>query len=161
MKYFFLIFSLPLLIVAVSSCGAARPVIQPTDSTRVEVRYETRTIHDTAFVELPVIVERIATLDTLSQLENDYAKSEAIVSAGVLSHSLETKPVKLPVKVDRVTVYKDSLVYRDRVVKETIEIEKKLSAWQSFRMLVGTITLLMAAVWLVIRIVSFYASAKK
>ena len=161
MKYFSLQLSLAMLLVAASACGAVRPVIQPTDSTRVEVRYETRTVHDTAFVELPVIVERIATLDTLSQLENEYAKSDAIVSAGILSHSLETKPVKLPVKIDRVTVYKDSLVYRDRVVKETIEIEKKLSAWQSFRMLVGTITLLMAAIWLVIRIVSFYATAKK
>ena len=161
MKYFSFHLSLLLLLVAASACGAARPVIKPADSTRVEVRYETRTVHDTAYVELPVIIEKVQTLDTASTLENDYAKSDAIVSAGILSHSLETKPVKLPVKVDRVTVYKDSLVYRDRVVKETIEIEKKLSAWQSFRMLVGTVTLLMAAAWLVIRLVSFYASAKK
>lgn len=161
MKYCFHIFSLLLLLAAASACGAVRPLAKTADSTRVEVRYKTVTVHDTAFVELPVIVERVTTLDTLSQLENDYAKSDAIVSAGILCHSLETKPVKLPVKIDRVTVYKDSLVYRDRVVKETIEIEKKLSAWQSFRMLVGTITMLMAAIWLVIRIVSFYVSAKK
>ena len=161
MKYLSFHLSLLLLLVAASACGAARPVNKPADSTRVEVRYETRTVHDTAYVELPVIIEKVQTLDTASTLENDYAKSDAIVSAGILSHSLETKPVVLPVKVDRVTVYKDSLVYRDRVVKETIEIEKKLSAWQSFRMLVGTVTLLMAAVWLVMRLVSFYASAKK
>ena len=161
MKYFSLQLSLAMLLAAASACGAVRPMIQPTDSTRVEVRYETRTVHDTAFVELPVIVERVATLDTLSQLENDYAKSDAIVSAGILSHSLETKPVKLPVKVDRVTVYKDSLVYRDRVVKETIEIEKKLSAWQSFRMLVGSITMLLAAIWVGMRLVFFFKSAKK
>ena len=82
MKYFSLQLSLAMLLVAASACGAVRPGIQPNDSTRVEVRYETRTVHDTAFVELPVIVERVATLDTLSQLENEYAKSDATVSAG-------------------------------------------------------------------------------
>ena len=161
MKYFSLQLSLAMLLVAASACGAVRPVIQPTDSTRVEVRYETVTVHDTAYVELPVIIEKIQTLDTTSTLENDYARSEATVTAGILSHSLETKPVKLPVKIDRVTVYKDSLVYRDRVVKETIEIEKKLSAWQSFRMLVGSITMLLAAIWVGVRLVFFFKSAKK
>lgn len=160
MKYFNF-FSLLLLLVAPSACGAVRPVIQPTDSTRVEVRYETRTVHDTAYVELPVIVERVATFDTTSALENAYAKSEAIVAAGILNHSLETKPLKLPVKVERVTVYKDSLVYRDRVVTETIEKEKKLTAWQSFRRIVGSITLLLAAIWVGVRLVSFVKSAKK
>ena len=161
MKYCFHIFSLLLLLAAASACGAVRPLAKTADSTRVEVRSKTVTVHDTAFVELPVIVERVTTLDTLSQLENDYAKSDAIVSAGILCHSLETKPVKLPVKIDRVTVYKDSLVYRDRVVKETIEIEKKLSAWQSFRMLVGSITMLLAAIWVGVRLVFFFKSAKK
>ena len=161
MKYFSLQLSLAMLLVAASACGAVRPVIQPTDSTRVEVRYETVTVHDTAYVELPVIIEKIQTLDTTSTLENDYARSEATVTAGILSHSLETKPVKLPVKIDRVTVYKDSLVYRDRVVKETIEIEKKLSVWQSFRMLVGSITMLLAAIWVGVRLVFFFKSAKK
>ena len=161
MKYFFYLFSLLLLLEVASACGAARPLAKTADSTRVEVRYETVTVRDTAFVELPVIVEKIQTLDTTSTLENDYAKSEATVTAGILSHSLETKPVKHPVKIDRVTVYKDSLVYRDRVVKETIEIEKKLSAWQSFRMLVGSITMLLAAIWVGVRLVFFFKSAKK
>ena len=161
MKYFFHLFPLLLLLAAASACGAVRPLAKTADSTRVEVRYETVTVHDTAYVELPVIIEKIQTLDTTSTLENDYAKSEATVTAGILSHSLETKPVKLPVKIDRVTVYKDSLVYRDRVVKETIEIEKKLSAWQSFRMLVGSITMLLAAIWVGVRLVFFFKSAKK
>ena len=161
MKYFFHLFPLLLLLAAASACGAVRPLAKTADSTRVEVRYETVTVHDTAYVELPVIIEKIQTLDTTSTLENDYARSEATVTAGILSHSLETKPVKLPVKIDRVTVYKDSLVYRDRVVKETIEIEKKLSAWQSFRMLVGSITMLLAAIWVGVRLVFFFKSAKK
>ena len=95
------------------------------------------TIHDTAYVQLPVIVERVATLDTASVLENKYAKSAAFVSGGVLTHSLETKPAKEPVSVEKQIVYRDSLIYRDRVVTETVEVEKKLSAWQSFKMKVG------------------------
>lgn len=95
------------------------------------------TIHDTAYVQLPVIVERVATLDTASILENKYAKSAALVSGGVLTHSLETKPAKAPVSVEKQIVYRDSLIYRDRVVIETVEVEKKLSAWQSFKMKAG------------------------
>ena len=90
----------------------------------MEVRYETKTVHDTAFVELPVIVERVATLDTASVLENKYAKSAASVSGGVLTHSLETKPVREPVSVEKQIVYRDSLVFRDKVQTVTVEVEK-------------------------------------
>ena len=68
---------LPLLLLfAASACGTVR-TLPVQDSTRVEVRTEVRTVHDTAFVELPVIVERVSTLDTASVLENKYAKSAA------------------------------------------------------------------------------------
>ena len=97
MKYCFHCFSLLLLLAAASACGAARPLANTADSTRVEVRYETLTVHDTAYVELPVIIEKIQTLDTTSKLENDYARSEATVTDGILRHSLETKPAQLPV----------------------------------------------------------------
>jgi F420-dependent methylenetetrahydromethanopterin dehydrogenase len=67
-----------------AACGTARPVLE-SDSTRVEVKTVVEKIIDTAYVELPVIVEKVATLDTASILENKYAKSEAIVSGGVLT----------------------------------------------------------------------------
>lgn len=38
---------------------------------------EVKTVVDTAYVELPVIVEKVTTLDTVSVLENKYAKSAA------------------------------------------------------------------------------------
>lgn len=100
----------------------------------MEVKTVVETIHDTAYVQLPVIVERAATLDTASILENKYAKSAALVSGGVLTHSLETKPAKEPVSVEKQIIYRDSLIYRDRVLTETVEDEKKLSTWQSFKM---------------------------
>ena len=120
-----------------AACGTARPVLE-SDSTRVEVKTVVERVVDTAYVELPVIVEKVATLDTASVLENKYAKSEAIVSGGVLTHSLATKPVREPVKVEKEIVYRDSLVYRDRVVKEDIYIEKELTFWQKFRLKLGS-----------------------
>lgn len=123
-------------VLILTACGTVRPVLSQ-DSTRVEVKTVVETVHDTAYVQLPIIVERVATLDTASVLENKYAKSAASVSAGVLTHSLETKPVKEPVSVEKQIVYRDSLVYRDRVVTETVEVEKKLSSWQSFKMKAG------------------------
>ena len=119
-----------------SACGVARPVLE-SDNTRVEVKTVVERVVDTAYVELPVIVEKVATLDTASVLENKYAKSAASVSGGVLTHSLETKPVREPVAVEKQIVYRDSTVYRDRIQTVTVEVEKKLSGWQQAKLRVG------------------------
>ena len=142
-------FLFPLALLGASSCGAARQVSPSvTDSTRVEVHTVTETVHDTAYIELPVIVERIITRDTTSTLENDYARSEASVQNGFLHHSLETKPVKHPVQIETKIVYRDSLIYRDRVETKTVEVERQLTKWQSFKMRTGgaTLTLLLLAI---------------
>ena len=127
------IFVIALLLTA---CGVARPVLDQ-DNTKVEVKTVVERVVDTAYVELPVIVEKIATLDTVSVLENKYAKSAATVSGGVLTHSLETKPVREPVKVEKQIVYRDSLVYRDRIQTVTKEVEKPLTGWQQAKLRVG------------------------
>ena len=140
--------ALPLLLLsllAASACSTVRP-LPSTDSTKVEVRYETKTVHDTAFVELPVIVERVATLDTASVLENKYAKSAASVSGGVLTHSLETKPVREPVSVEKQIVYRDSLVFRDRVQTVTVEVEKKPTWWQTLKMRLGLVAIVLIVI---------------
>ncbi len=133
------------LLLAATSCGSLRRVAE-ADSTRVEVRTEVKTIHDTSWVELPVIVERVATLDTASVLENKYARSEATVSGGILSHSLETKPVKQPVAVESREIVRDSIVFRDRVVQENIYIEKQLNGWQKFRLRLADVALILIAI---------------
>ena len=133
------------LLLAATSCGSLRRVAE-VDITRVEVRTEVKTIHDTAWMELPVIVERVATLDTASVLENKYARSEASVSGGILSHSLETKPVKQPVAVESREIVRDSIVFRDRVVHEDIYIEKQLNGWQKFRLRMGDVSLILIAI---------------
>ena len=127
MKYFTIILA-SLLCVA---CASARQVT-PSENTRVEVRTETIFQKDTVYLELPVIVEKVQTLDTMSVLENRYAKSEAVITDGVLVHSLTTKPVKEPVPVETKVVYRDSLVYMDKIVKETVEVVKPLLGLNKF-----------------------------
>ena len=119
-----------------TACGVVRPVLE-SDNTKVEVKTVVRTVTDTAYIELPVIVEKVATLDTASVLENKYAKSEASVSGGVLHHSLQTKPVREPVSVESREIVRDSVVYRDRIQTRTVEVEKKLTGWQQAKMKVG------------------------
>ena len=148
-----------LLALGVVACGTVRPVTG-VDSTKVEVHTETVIQHDTAYVELPVIVEKVATLDTTSTLENTYAKSEAVVTAGILHHSLETKPVSIPVKVETKTVYKDSLVYRDRVQTQTVEVEKKLNWWQKLKLKAGGLFLILTLIGLVYIIVNLFVKPK-
>ena len=148
-----------LLALGVVACGTVRPVTG-VDSTKVEVHTETVIQHDTAYVELPVIVEKVATLDTTSTLENTYAKSEAVVTAGILRHSLETKPVSIPVKVETKTVYRDSLVFRDRVQTQTVEVEKKLNWWQKLKLKAGGLFLILTLIGIVYIILNLFVKPK-
>ena len=141
MKYY-----LPLLLLlAASACSTVRQLPAVTDSTKVEVRVVEKIVRDTAWVELPVIIEKRATLDTSSVLENKYAESEAQVSNGVLTHSLATKPVREPVSVEYKEIVRDSIIFRDRVQRQTIEVERKLTWWQSLKMKAGGVALLAIA----------------
>lgn len=132
MKNFFLI-SFTLLCVA---CCALKQVT-PSEQSRVEVRTETVIQKDTVYLELPVIVEKVQTLDTCSVLENKYSKSEALISGGILAHSLATKPVCEPVVVDKQIVYRDSLMFVDKVITNTVEVEKPISAGDLFFLKLG------------------------
>ena len=136
MKNFSSFFLLLALTLSATSCGTVRPVLGQ-DSTHVEVKVVEKIVRDTAWLELPVIVEKIQTLDTTSVLENKYAKSEAKVSAGVLTHSLATKPVKEPVSIEIKEIVRDSIVYRDQIRTETVEVERKLTSWQTLKMKTG------------------------
>ena len=142
------------LAFGVVACGTVRPVLG-TDSTKVEVRTETRLVHDTAYIEIPVIQEKVSTLDTTSHLENKYAKSEAIVSGGVLTHSLATKPVREPVAVEIKEIIRDSIVYRDQVRTETVEVEKELTPWQALKMKTGGLFIGLSLAFILFLIIYF------
>ena len=121
------------LCVACSVARQAAPSEKIITETHIETVFQT----DTVFLEVPKIVEKIVTADTVSVLENEYAKSEASVSDGLLAHSLETKPIQQPIEVQTKIVYRDSVVFKDVVVYETVEVEKELTGWQSFKMKMG------------------------
>ena len=149
-----------LLLLAASACSTVRQLSSVTDSTKVEVRVVEKIVRDTAYVELPVIVEKVATLDTASVLENKYAKSEASVSGGVLTHSLATKPVREPVAVEYKEVVRDSIVYRDRIETQTVEVEKKLTWWQTLKMKAGGLFLLIALIGIIYIIITNFINLK-
>ena len=149
--------TLLLFTLLLTACGVARPVLE-SDNTKVEVKVVEKIVKDTAWFELPVIVEKVATLDTASVLENKYAKSEAVVSGGVLHHSLTTKPVREPVSVESKETVRDSIVYRDRIQTKTVEVEKKLTWWQSLKMKTGGITLLAIVLIVILFLISHFTN---
>ena len=155
MKTFFLVLSL----LSCVACGTLKQVT-PTESVRTDVRVETVIQKDTIYLEIPVIEKVVETLDTASVIENKYAKSAASVRNGVLVHSLATKPVNEPVIVDKQIVYRDSLVYVDRINTETIEVEKPLTGWQQVKLALGTIALLAIIAWIVYTIIHFLFTKK-
>ena len=123
-----------LFVLVLSSCCHKhyQPQVIYNDSIRVEIRE--RIVHDTVTFSVPEIVERVVTRDTSSHLENDWATSDASVSDGFLSHSLETKPhtVYVPVAVpvhDTVIVEKEA---QETVIEN--EVEKPLPWWQKARL---------------------------
>ena len=132
MKNFILVL-FSLLCVA---CGSVKQVT-PTERVVTETRIETVFQTDTVLLEIPKIVEKVVTKDTVSVLENDYAKSQAVISDGLLAHSLETKPVQKPVEVHTKIVYRDSIIVKDNVIVQTVEVEKELTGWQTFKMKTG------------------------
>ena len=97
-----------LLCVACGSVKQVTPTERVVTETRIETVYQT----DTVLLEIPKIVEKVVTKDTVSALENDYAKSQAVISDGLLAHSLETKPVQKPVEVQTKIVYRDSVIVK-------------------------------------------------
>ena len=151
MKYFLLVIFSALCVACATTRQAA-----PAEHLRTETRVKTVFKTDTIQVEIPQIVEKIITKDTISILENDYAISEACVSEGLLSHSLETKPVQHPVEIQKEIVYRDSIVFCDRTIVETVEVKKPLTGWQNFKMKTGGFALgllVIAIVFLVLYIV--------
>ena len=123
-----------IIMTAASLACSCSPRVIEKIKTETVTEYRDRIVHDTTTFEIERIVEKIVTRDTVSRLENKYAKSDAVVSDGFLSHSLESKPqvIKVPYQVHVTdTVYKEKA---SETVTETKYVEKKLNIWQRFRL---------------------------
>lgn len=138
-----------------TSCGAGKhlPVqTEQRDSVRIEVRKETRYIKDTVFLTVPAQSAENTTRDTSSHLETDYAESDArITPDGTLYHSLLNKPQEKPIPVDVPVTQKDSIVYRDKLIYETVEVERDLTAWQKWQL---------RSFWILLSAVAIYVFRK-
>ena len=138
-----------------TSCGAGKHLPTQTeqrDSVRVEVRKETKYIKDTVFLTVPAQSAENTTRDTSSHLETDYAESDArIAPDGTLHHTLRNKEQEKPVPVDVPQTQKDSIVYQDRYITETVEVPRELTAWQKWQM---------RSFWILLSIVTVYVLRK-
>ena len=101
------------------------------DSTNTEYRERIIIVPDTVFVEIPHQIAERTTEDSISHLENDYALSDARINTdGSLFHTLATKPQAKPVPTEQQIVYRDSVVYKNRIVTQTkTEFREKNVPW--------------------------------
>ena len=129
--------SIVILLLFFSSCS---PRIIERVETKIEVHE--RIVYDTATFEVPVEIEKIVTCDTISHLENNWAKSDAIVSGGLLHHSLESKPqiIKIPVEV----TVRDTIKEEAKIIEKEVKVEKPLSWSQKTK--IGVFWYLLGAV---------------
>lgn len=102
--------------------------ITHNDSARTEIRVERLLYYDTIIVQIPEQHSERVTRDSCSTLENSVAISKAgIDSAGLLWHTLQTKPTGLHVAAPREIITRDSIIYRTvlRDAKESTEKPQK------------------------------------
>ena len=126
--------AMTLLSLLPSCCPCRRLETSLADSLRVETRVRCEVVHDTVWVALPRETERVVVRDTSSRLETSLAVSEARINPdGTLFHSLANRRTELPAAVERVTEVRDSIIWRERTVVQTVEIPQALNAWQRFR----------------------------
>lgn len=148
-----LIYLLITLLYAVifSRCGSSKVIaVDKHDSVRVEIIERLVELRDTLSVEIPKIVERVTVMENQSYLENEFARSQAtILPDGALSHTLESieqtlvKPIATSVEV------RDSIIYREVVVRQSVEVPRELTAWQQLQLYGFWVELLILIVVLV------------
>ena len=115
-----------------SCCPCKHLSTDSKDSVRVETHYVTIERVDTQVVELPIEVYRNVTRDTFSVVSTKFAISTARIDSGFLWHDIRnTGSVQVLTKT--VTEYRDSIIYRDKLVTNTVQVDKPLTKWQKFQ----------------------------
>ena len=137
------------LIFLFSSCKTKSIVTEKEtkDSVRIEYKEKIVKVPVTVYVTVPAEKHEIATNDTISFLETNFAKSTAKIkwkdSIPCLYHSLENKAQKIPYK-DSVNVVEKETVKYKQIIKQntrTITKEKTLTKLEAFYIIVGKIFL--------------------
>lgn len=127
------IFAVVLFCWFLASCATTKPQVIVRDSVRIEYKERIVKEIDTAFIPIEKEVIKNVTRDTISHLETKYAESDAVISGGFLSHTLQNKNVQIQIPTEKEIVYRDSIVYKDRFVEKVVEVNK-LTWFQKFKM---------------------------
>lgn len=139
---------LSLMLMAAASCGCYKhlPPVQTNirDSLVLNIKDSTVIHIDTVTVEIPKESSTaILPQEQSSHLETSVAESDAFVdSTGLLHHSINNKAgvsVKAEVPVIEHFHSEDAFEHHleHETVTVTVEVEKKLTKWQQFKMNVG------------------------
>lgn len=97
-----------IISIVIASCSPRLVEVERIEYVEKEVLRDT-----TIFVQIEGQIQRNRVKDTLSYLENKWAKSTASIdSLGYLNHSLEEKRQDLPLRI----VYKDKLLKKDSII---------------------------------------------
>jgi len=137
-----LAFSIVLIILLIlagllSSCCPCRHLGQDSytrDSVRVEIHDSIVERIDTVEVMLPIDRVVNVTTDTVSTIETSAAISTAVVDGGYLRHTIYNKDVPVKVQVVTKEVYRDTTIYKDKIIRTTNNVEvHTLTGWQQFQ----------------------------
>ncbi|MFI3323555.1 MAG: hypothetical protein SNI45_02590 [Rikenellaceae bacterium] len=114
------------------SCAARRVAsLSQQDSVRIEVVERREIVHDTVRISIPHLEQQREVQCDSSILCNQFATSEArILPDGALHHTLATLPQQIVEPIALPVTLRDSVVYRERLVREVVEVERELTAWQ-------------------------------
>ena len=145
-----------LLLLLLFGCGTqnAIPVETAKDSVSVVVK-ESIIYKDTIiYVEVPAEIDKATLWDSdTSYLETSIAESHAWVDDGQLNHILKNKPdLRIP-KMVTLPIYlrnKETEHLARKVIIQEVEVEKELTNWQIFRMMLGTFILIIIGIYLLI-----------
>ena len=150
--------NLLLLLLLLMSCGTQKvtPVEIARDSVSVVVKESVIYKDSIVFIDVPAEVDRAILWDSdTSFLETSVAESQAWVEEGQLNHILKNKPdLRIP-KIVTLPIYlksKETEHLAKDVITQKVEVEKELNKWQIFRMMVGTLTIIVIGINLLIRI---------
>lgn len=124
------LFALGLAMLAGCSSTKAVQSTIVADTTSVKIVHHIEKVRDTVYVEIPQIIERNVTRDTVSHLENEYAKSDAIVDGEYLWHTLEMKPQEKAVEIIKEIEYRDTIIEKATIVEVEKPIDKPDTWWE-------------------------------
>jgi hypothetical protein len=142
-----------LCVMVLISAGCSHriyPEKSVTDSVSVVVKDSVIYRDSIIYVQVPTgIASELVPKDSTSHLETQVAESDAWIDNGKLHHTLQNKDVMLPAPIvipkyihSEATRQKSDIVRVQRIYQE-----KQLSAWQSFRMQIGTIFLALVGLY--------------